>query len=614
MTNFNEWKEKATFLRKLILTSTTEAGSGHVTSSLSSVDLMTVLFDAYFSYDLDNPSSTGNDRLVFSKGHASPLYYSLFAMSGGIPLEELKSLRKFRSNLEGHPTRHFPYSDAATGSLGQGLSVAAGLSIGLKKFHLQTIPFIYVLLGDGELAEGQVWEAANFSSYYQLHNIVAIVDINRLGQSQETMLGHDIIEYEKRFQSFGFDTYSINGHDFSEITNVFHGIRESKSSKPKVILAKTIKGKGVSFLENKDNWHGKALTRDQLHDALVELGGDDKLYSFNLKKPMTADVERKIFVNPPSAISYAKNIEVATREAVGSSLLEKVQANNSIIVLDGDVNNSTYTSLIKNNNREQFIQCFIAEQNMVSVAIGLSRLSYHPVVATFAAFLTRAADQIRMAALSHASILFVGTHVGVEIGEDGPSQMGLEDISLFGTIPESIIMQPSDAVAGNAITSLLCNSRGIRYIRALRSKTPILYENSESFQVGGSKVIKSNPDDHLVIAATGIAVHEALKAYYNLEKEGIHVKVVDCYSIKPFDDGTLKKLSSQTIKNVIVTVEDHFDHGGFGDFVLNAFTGSETKIVKLSLNHISRSGSSQELLADAKIDSASIVAKIKENI
>ncbi len=612
MTDFNAWEKKASFLRKLILTSTTEAGSGHATSCLSSVDMMTVLFDTYFSYDVKDPLYVGNDRLILSKGHASPLFYSLFAMSGAFPVDHLKDLRKFGSDLEGHPTKHFLFADAATGSLGQGLSVGAGIAIGLRKNITSPLPFVYVLMGDGELAEGQVWEAANFSSYYQLHNIVTMVDVNRLGQSQQTMFGHDVYEYDKRFQSFGFDTYVIDGHDFSEITNAFHDISESKSSKPKVILAKTIKGKGVSFLENRDNWHGKALSKEELQRALIELDVDESYDSFSLKKPLLVDHKQKIIVDSPIEIEFKENEIASTREAIGITLQEKAKEHHDLIVLDGDVCNSTYTSLIRDDYPDQFIQCFIAEQNMVSVAVGLSRVFYKPIIATFAAFLTRAADQIRMAAISQASLFFVGTHVGVEIGEDGPSQMGLEDISLFGTIPDSIVVQPSDAVSACALTSLLLKQRGIRYIRGMRSKMPVLYKKDEAFPLGGSKTLRSSSEDVLLVVASGVTVHEALKAWEELQKIGVHIRVIDCYSIKPLDISTLKKSLQQTKKNIIITVEDHFQHGGLGDFVMSQLAKDEVIIHTLSVTHISRSGLSTDLLSDAKIDALSIVNKVKE--
>ncbi|HTC00028.1 MAG TPA: transketolase, partial [Ferruginibacter sp.] len=411
--NIQDLEEKSKLIRKWSMVSTTEAGSGHPTSCLSAADITTVLFDRYFTYDVKNPLNLYNDRFVLSKGHAAPLLYSLFGIAGAYPIEEIKTLRKFGSRFEGHPTPKFVYAEAATGSLGQGLSVGAGLALIAKRENLPTKT--YVLLGDGELAEGQVWEAANFASFHKLNNLIAILDINRLAQSGETMFGHHMEKYVDRFKGFGFEVISINGHNFEEIINAFEIAVNNKTEKPIAIVAETIKGKGISFLEDKDGWHGKALKKDELQKALVELGNIDDSLQFNFKKPsqlkFTEEDEEHINIDLP----FEKDKEYATREVFGDVLIELGEKNKEIYALDGDVKNSTFTLDFFKAFPERSIECYIAEQNMVSVAVGLWRLGKIPFVVTFGAFLTRAADQIRMARVSEANIKFVGSHVGVSI-------------------------------------------------------------------------------------------------------------------------------------------------------------------------------------------------------
>lgn len=609
MSDYSLWEQQAKLLRKLILTSTTAAGSGHATSSLSSTDLMTVLFDRHFTYDLENPLKITNDRFVMSKGHASPLFYALYAMSGALPLEELQTLRKFGSELEGHPTPHFKYTDAATGSLGQGLSVGSGLAYLLKQKQLDSR--VYVLLGDGEIAEGQVWEAANFASYHKLNNLIAIADINRLGQSQETMFGHHMKQYEERFKGFGFETIVINGHDFTQIEGAFEKALAHTSEQPFIILAETIKGKGVSFLEDKDGWHGKALKKEDMEKALVELGEVDESVRFSLRKPHETNVvEPQVSDAAVELPVLNKGEEIGTREVYGKTLSILAEAHPHIYALDGDMKNSTYSEDFMKAYPDRFIECFIAEQNMVSVAVGLSRLKMKPFVSTFASFMTRAADQIRMAAISRANIAFIGAHVGVSIGEDGPSQMGLEDIALFGAIPDTIIFQPSDALSMTKVIPHVLSYHGISYVRMMRPKVPVLYDETEDFVIGGSKILKQSADDDLTVAATGITVHEALKAQVELEKRGIKIRVVDCYSIKPVDTDTLLNCLKETKQKIIITVEDHFMHGGFGDIVLNVVAGSGATVAKLAVDHISRSGKPAELLADARIDANAIIESV----
>ena len=601
-------KEKAKLVRKWCLVSTTEAGSGHPTSCLSAADITTVLFDRYFTYDLANPLNLNNDRFVLSKGHAAPLLYTLFGMAGAYPLEELKTLRKFGSRFEGHPVPKYKYAEAATGSLGQGLSVGAGLALVAKRdgYGSKT----YVLTGDGELAEGQIWEAANFAAHEKLDNLVAILDINRLGQSQETMFGHRIREYVKKFKAFDFEVITINGHNYEEINQALQATHHP-NGKPFAIIAKTFKGYPISFLKNKDGWHGKALKKEELEKALKQLEPINDSLHFELKKPTQTKLPSKAGITTAQTSSFKQEKEYATREVFGDELAKLAEGNKEIYALDGDVMNSTFTQTFKKAHAERFVECYIAEQNMVSVAAGLSRMGKIPFVATFAAFFTRAADQIRMARVSEANIKFVGSHVGVSIGEDGPSQMGLEDISLFGTVPDCVVLQPCDAVSTAKLVPEMMTHDGFAYMRTLRPKTTLLYKNEDTFDIGGSKVLRQSDNDVLTVAATGITVFEALKAADELQKENLNIRVVDCYSIHPVDANTLKKCLNEMKQKIVITVEDHFEHGGFGDFVAAALSNEQGQIIKMAVQKISQSGTMDELLNDAGINAKHIVAKVK---
>lgn len=611
-------QQKANIIRKWSMISTTEAGSGHPTSCMSAADIMAVLFDKFYSFDLQNIQNLYNDRLIFSKGHAAPLLYTLYALSGAFSTEELKTLRKFNSRLEGHPTPLFSYAEAATGSLGQGLSVGAGMAIGLQKeVVLAKKPKVYVLCGDGEMAEGQIWEAANFASHYKLDNLIAIVDVNRLGQSEETMFGHQIEEYAQRFRAFDWEVVTIDGHNFEEIEQAFTQATQNTTGKPFAIIAKTFKGKGVSFLENQDNWHGKPLPKDMLEKALQELGDlpdISKVFSMHTPEKSTVVVQPKKEEIPDSALQIKHHTigeQVATREVYGKTLAELGNTNTLIYALDAEVKNSTYSMDFKAVHPERFIECFIAEQNMVSVAAGLAKLGKHPFVSTFAAFFTRAFDQIRMARIGNATITFVGSHAGVSIGEDGASQMGLEDIAMFGTIPNTTVIHPSDAVSTSKLLYALSTHWGISYLRTLRPKTAVLYDPTEIFHIGGSKVLRSSENDLVTVVAAGITVHEALKAYDILQKENIHIRVVDCYSIKPIDKDELIHSALHTKHHTLITVEDHFKHGGLGDAVLNAVQGNGIDVKKLAVTKISHSGTMAELLADAGIDANHIIERVK---
>jgi transketolase len=613
MKNTTAWEEKAKLIRKWCLVSTTAAGSGHPTSCLSAADITAVLFDKYFTYDVSNPLNINNDRFVLSKGHAAPLLYTLFGMCNAYDLNELKTLRQFNSRFEGHPVPKFRYAEAATGSLGQGLSVGAGLALAAKR---EKLPFTtYVLCGDGELAEGQVWEAANFASYHRLNNLIAILDINRLAQSGETMFGHHVDEYEHRFKAFNFRVISIDGHNYEEIDQAFEQAHSHAGEQPVAIVARTIKGKGISFIENKDGWHGKALKEDDLKKALTELGTINDNARFELRKPaQTIAAASTSQMNTAVKLDFDPDKTYATREVFGEALSQITQHTPGIYVLDADVKNSTFTEDVLKATPERFIECFIAEQNMVSVGAGLSRLGKTPVVATFGAFLTRAADQIRMARVSEANIKFVGSHVGVSIGEDGPSQMALEDIALFGALPDTVILQPCDAVSTASLVPKMVEHDGFVYMRTLRPKTKLLYKPGEQFTLGGSKILRQSNDDVLTVAATGITVFEALQAADQLKKENINIRVVDCYSINPVDSKTLLASLNATRLKCIITVEDHFAHGGLGDFIAAVVTNKGDHVEKLAVTKISQSGKQEELLHDAGIDADAIVAKVRSMV
>ncbi|WP_207513673.1 transketolase [Longitalea luteola] len=610
MKNNNAWEEKAKLLRKWCLVSTTAAGSGHPTSCLSAADLTAVLFEKYFTYDISNPLNRYNDRFVLSKGHAAPLLYALFGMCNAYDLNELKTLRQFNSLFEGHPVPKFKYAEAATGSLGQGLSVGAGLALLAKR---EMLPYTtYVLCGDGELAEGQVWEAANFAAYHRLNNLIAILDINRLAQSGETMFGHDMEAYEQRFRAFNFRVITIDGHNYGEIDQALQQAHDDAGQQPVAIIARTLKGKGISFLENKDGWHGKPLKEDDLKKALNELGAIDDNIRFDLRKPAQTAIANATQTNTAVQLEFDRARTYATREVFGQALAQIAQHSPDVYVLDADVKNSTFTEDVLKETPERFIECFIAEQNMVSVGAGLSRIGKVPVLATFGAFFMRAADQIRMARISEANIKYVGSHVGVSIGEDGPSQMALEDIAFFGAMPGTVILQPCDAIATANLVPRMIEHTGFVYMRTLRPKTKLLYTTGDTFSIGGSKIIRQSDNDLLTVAATGITVFEALQAADMLKQENINIRVVDCYSINPVDKQTLAACLNDTRLKCIITVEDHFAHGGLGDFVAAAIGAESDLVVKMAVTKISQSGKQEELLQDAGIDAAAIAARVRQ--
>lgn len=599
-------KEIAKLIRYYIIMSTTSAGSGHVTSSLSAVELASVLFfKGFYKYDLQNPSNPNNDRVIFSKGHASPLFYSLYTVAGAIEEKELLNLRKITSNLEGHPTPEFKHSEVTTGSLGQGLSVGVGMALGSKLDKIDNR--IYVLLGDSELAEGSNFEAMEIASYYKLNNLIGILDVNRLGQRGQTMLGHDLVTYQKRVEAFGWETVTIDGHDVKEIENTY--LKAQKSTKPFMIIAKTIKGKGVSFLEDKNGWHGKALDEVQAQKAVKELGKIDKTIRLDLPIPTSSDKQTPIINKKLSAINYQPSTTIATRKAYGEGLASLGDKYPQIVALDGEVGNSTYAEIFAKKFPERFFEMFIAEQNMVGVATGLSKLGRKPFVSSFAAFLTRAHDQIRMAGYSNSNISFVGSHGGSSIGPDGSSQMGLEDIAMFRAMLGSVVLYPSD---GNSTVKLLeemVGHKGISYLRTTRADTPVIYTENEEFKIGGLKIVKQSDKDQVCIIGAGITLHEALKAHNNLLKEQISTKVVDLYSIKPIDKSALEKIAQKT--DIIMVVEDHYAEGGIAEAVRSALENHPTKIISLAVTKTPHSGKPEEMLSLEGIDSKHIENAVK---
>ncbi|OGH82485.1 MAG: transketolase [Candidatus Magasanikbacteria bacterium RIFCSPLOWO2_12_FULL_47_9b] len=606
--NFSDLDALARLVRYYILISTTAAGSGHPSSSLSAADIMTALFfGGFFRADLNNPDAPNNDRLIFSKGHASPLFYALYAAAGKISEEELQTLRQFDSRLEGHPTLRFPYTEAATGSLGQGLSVGVGMAVNAK--FLDHLSYrTYVLLGDSEMAEGSVWEALAWASFRNLDNIVAIVDVNRLGQRGETMEGHEVGIYQQRAEAFGWHVIAIDGNDMAECVAALKQAGETQG-KPVLILAKTLKGKGISFIEDKEGWHGKPLSKEDLARALPELEPLDTQLVGMLPLP-PEDLPKPLSHTPaqPVKFSYAKGDTVATRKAYGQALAALGAKYPIVVALDAETSNSTYAEIFKNAWPDRFFEMFIAEQHMVGTALGLARRGKMPFVSTFAAFFSRAFDQIRMAQYSLGNITFVGSHCGVSIGHDGSSQMGLEDIAMFRTLRDSVVFYPSDAVSTAWLVEEAAKLAGITYLRTTREAVPVLYDESETFPVAGSKVLRESTNDVATVVAAGITLHEALKAYDMLKKEGIAIRVIDLYSIKPIDQPTLEKAVRDT--GGVITVEDHYPEGGLGEAVRTALNGRP--VVSLAVNKMPRSGTPAELLHYEEIDNIAIIQTVKQ--
>jgi len=604
-------QNKATQLRIGSVLATSEAGSGHPSSCCSAADIVAALFFSVMRYDPKNPKAPNSDRFILSKGHAAPLLYAAWAEAGLFPASELLKLRTLTSDLEGHPTPRLPFVDMATGSLGQGLPVGIGIALNAK-FVDALDHRTYVLMGDGESVEGSVWEAAELARHHGLDNLCAIIDINRLGQSDPTMLQHDMDAYRSRWAGFGWQALVVDGHDLSALLTAFQTAADTKG-KPTVLLAKTFKGKGLSFMENHPSWHGKPIPKGQDTDnAVAELNKQLKQggASIAVKKPASIPAATpSISVFPPSP--YKIGDSAATREAFGVALEALGAANPSVVALDADVKNSTYTDKFGKKFSSRFFENFIAEQNMLGAAAGLAACGKIPFVATFAAFFTRAYDFIRMAAISGSNIKLVGTHVGVSIGEDGPSQMGLEDIAMMAAQPGVTVLYPSDATCTYRLVEAAANHKGMVYLRAGRPKTPVLYGPEERFPIGGSKVLRQDASDVLTIVAGGVTLFEALKAYDQLKASGIHVRVIDLYSIVPIDRTTLLD-SAKATHGRMLTVEDHYAHGGLGDAVLSAVGTEGIKVHKLAVRVIPHSGKPEELVDHFGIGTRSIIEAVKQ--
>ena len=597
-------------LRIHSLRSTAEAGSGHPTSCLSAAELMAAVFFGTMRFDPHDPSNPTNDRFVLSKGHAAPVLYASLAEAGALPVEQLMDLRKISSDLEGHPTPRIPWVGAATGSLGQGLSVGVGMALNAK--YVDRLDYrVYVLLGDGEVAEGGVWEAAAMASHYGLGNLIGIIDVNGIGQSQRTMFEFDVDAYRQRFAAFGWQTFVVDGHNLEDILAAL-AEAEQVSDRPVMLVARTCKGKGVSFLEDKDGMHGKPLKKgEQLDRALQEVQVPGNGTPPTIRRPAAPPEARPSAApSPMPAPSYDIGEKIATRAAYGTALAKLGEVQPLVVALDGDTKNSTFVERFVEAHPERYFESYIAEQNMVGAAVGLAACGKIPFVSTFAAFLTRAFDHIRMAAISGVAISYAGSHCGVSIGEDGPSQMGLEDLAMMRAIPHSTVLYPSDAVSAERLVAAAAELKGTTYIRTSRPATPVLYANTEAFPVGGSKIVRSSDRDQLTVVAAGVTLHEALSAADTLQAAGINIRVLDAYSVKPLDaEGILS--AARDTHNTLIVVEDHYYDGGLGDAVLNAVATHGIQVHKLAVTEVPRSGKPAELLDAFGISAGRIAERVK---
>jgi transketolase len=606
----------ATRLRIDSVRSTSEAGSGHPTSCCSAADLVAAVFFAEMRFDPRDPRHPGSDRFVLSKGHAAPLLYAAWAEAGAFDRRDLLRLRELGSDLEGHPTPRLPFVDVATGSLGQGLCAAIGISLNARRIGSDYRT--YCLVGDGESAEGSVWEAAEVASAEGLANLCGITDVNALGQSRATMWRHDLDQFARRWRAFGWHAIAIDGHDLNAILDALAEARTVKD-RPTMIVAATLKGKGIPFVEGKDNWHGKPFKKgDELDRAIAALeaqflpGADAVDLAAAIPPPSRRpdDPPARGPVAPPA---YALGDQVATREAYGTALAKLGEADPRVVALDADVKNSTFSDKFEQAHPSRFFQNFIAEQVMLGSAMGLAARGAIPFPSTFACFLTRAADFIRMAAISNLEIKMAGSHAGVSIGEDGPSQMALEDLAMCRAQPNITVFYPCDAVSAERLVTVAADTPGPTYIRTSRPKTEVIYANDESFVAGGLKVLRQSAADAITIVAAGVTVFEALKAHDELRRAGTMARVIDLYSVAPVDRAGLIAAGSAT-GGRIVTVEDHYAAGGIGDAVAEAVGGAGIRVHRLAVREIPRSGKPDELLDRFGISARHIVAAVQEQL
>jgi transketolase len=597
------WRELGQQLRVDAVRPAAKAGSGHPTSGMSAADLMAVLLAKYLRFDFENPRGPHNDRLVFSKGHASTLLYAMFRAAGAISDDELLTYRQLGSVFEGHPTPRIQWVDVATGSLGQGLPYAVGMALAGKR--LDRLPFrVWTLCGDSEIAEGSQWEALEHAAFYELDNLVAIIDVNRLGQRGETMHGWDLDSYADRARAFGCHAIVIDGHDVRAIDRAYSEALDVEG-KPVVVVAKTVKGKGAKQVEDRNGYHGKAL--DNSEEVIAELGGIRNL-RVAVTKPDTSASRHEFSTSGSLELpSYELGQKVATRKAYGDALVALGKARGDVVALDGDVSNSTYAEEFHEELPYRFFEMYIAEQQMVATAVGMQALGWRPFASTFAAFLSRAYDFIRMSAISRANYCLSGSHAGISIGEDGPSQMALEDIASIRAVHGSTVLHPCDANQTAKLVARMADTDGIVYLRTLRPATPVIYPPDEEFEIGGSRTIRDGND--VAIVAAGVTVPEALKAADALAEVGIEARVIDLYSIKPLDEETLRSLRCP-----IVTVEDHWPEGGLGEAVLAALGDADerTTVVRLAVQEMPHSGKPEELLREAGIDADGILRAVRQ--
>jgi transketolase len=612
MTDSERWRELGQQLRVDSVRAAAAPKSGHPTSSMSAADLMAVLIDKYLRYSWDEPENPANDHLIFSKGHASPLLYSIYKAAGAVTDEELLTFRQLGSRLEGHPTPIIPWVDVATGSLGQGLPIGVGVALAGKR--LDRIPFrVWVLCGDSEMAEGSMWEAFEHAAHYELDNLTAIIDVNRLGQTGETMHGWDLDSYVRRAEAFGWRAIAIDGHDVEAIDLAYTEALET-TAMPTVIVAKTVKGKGAEVVADQLNAHGKAL--DDADVAIRELGGERNL-QVQVARPENGRVPHR-FVAEGAPLELPRyelgGKEVATRKAYGEALAAVGAARGDVVALDGEVSNSTFSEIFRDAHPDRYFEMYIAEQQLVAAAVGFQVRGWRPFASTFAAFHSRAYDFVRMSAISRATMALCGSHAGVSIGEDGPSQMALEDLAMFRSLWSSTVLYPSDANQTAKLVATMADLDGISYMRTTRAATPIIYGPDEEFPVGGSKVVRSSEEDDVAIIGAGITLHEALKAADLLDADGIRARVIDLYSVKPVDVGTLQAAAEAT-QGRMLTVEDHWPEGGIGEAVLSAFAElgvDPPRVRMLAVREMPTSGKPEELLAAAGIDAESIAAAARE--
>ncbi|CAL9605020.1 transketolase [Streptomyces sp. enrichment culture] len=605
--NSPEFADLARQLRVDSVRAAAAAGSGHPTSSMSAADLMAVLLAGHLRYDFDRPAHPANDRFVLSKGHASPLLYAAYKAAGAIDDEELLTFREQGSRLEGHPTpRRLPWVETATGSLGQGLPVGVGIALAGARLD-RTGYRVWVLCGDSELAEGSVWEAAEHAAFEHLDNLTAIVDVNRLGQRGPTRHGHDLDAYARRFQAFGWHTVQIDGHDVDAIDRAY-GEAVSTLGQPTVILARTLKGKGVEDVQDREGLHGKPLPDAEA--AVAELGGPSDL-RVQVAEPPATRVLHSVRTGDHQPPRWGEGEEVPTRDAYGKALAALGTARGDIVALDGEVSDSTRAEFFAKEHPDRFFECYIAEQQLVAAAVGLASRGWVPYASSFAAFLTRAHDFVRMAAVSGAGINLVGSHAGVAIGQDGPSQMGLEDLAMFRAVHGSTVLYPCDANQTAHLVATMAGLDGVRYLRTSRGATPVIYGPHEEFPVGGSKVLRSSARDRVTLVAAGVTVHEALAAADALDREGIAARVIDLYSVKPVDRLTLRQAAEDT--GCLVTIEDHHPEGGLGDAVLDPFLDGRPmpRLVRLGVRTMPGSATPEEQLHAAGIDAESIAAGVR---